>query len=301
MNQPNRREVLKWSALLAGTSILPRNLFAAADENKSRPRKVLFFTKSSDFEHDVIKRNGEKLGFAERKLIELGKQHDLDITASKDGQLFEPGKLAELDAIVFYTTGDLTTNGKDKNPPMSAEGKQALLDAVRNGVGFVGIHCASDTFHSRSDRELDPYIQMLGGEFIIHGKQQDSTTRVADPKFPGVPDQKDFTLHEEWYALKNFAEDLHVILLQDTTGMVGDMYQRPPYPSTWARRHGNGRVFYTSMGHREDVWTNPIFQNLLLSGVAWSMGAIDAEVTPNLNSVAPGARKIPTLKPTTTR
>jgi type 1 glutamine amidotransferase len=295
VNQPNRREVLKWSALLAGASVLPRNLFAAADDAKLRPRKVLFFTKSSDFEHDVIKRKGETLGFAEGKLIDLGKQHNLDITASKDGQLFEPGKLAELDAIVFYTTGDLTTNGKDKNPPMSAEGKQALLDAVRNGVGFVGIHCASDTFHSRSDRELDPYIQMLGGEFIIHGKQQDATTRIADAKFPGVPEQNNFTLHEEWYALKNFADDLHVILLQDTAGMLGDMYQRPPYPSTWARRHGNGRVFYTSMGHREDVWTNPIFQNLLMSGIAWSMGAIDADVTPNLKDAVPGARDIPSL------
>ena len=45
--------------------------------------------------------------------------------------------------------------------------------------------------------------------------------------------------------------------------MKGEDYQRPNFPATWARMHGKGRVFYTSMGHREDVWTNPIFQNLL--------------------------------------
>ena len=289
VNQPNRREVLKWSALLAGTSILPRNLFAAADENKSRPRKVLFFTKSSDFEHDVIKRNGEKLGFAERKLIELGKQHDLDITASKDGQLFEPGKLAELDAIVFYTTGDLTTNGKDKNPPMSAEGKQALLDAVRNGVGFVGIHCASDTFHSRSDRELDPYIQMLGGEFIVHGKQQDATLKCIDPKFPAASAFADARFTEEWYSLKNFASDLHVILAQDCTGMDGWMYQRPMYPETWARMHGDGRVFFTSMGHREDIWKRDDFVALVVAALNWTSRRAEADVSPNISSATPEA------------
>ena len=71
--------------------------------------------------------------------------------------------------------------------------------------------------------------------------------------------------------------------------MEGPMYQRPPYPATWARKHGQGRVFYTSMGHREDVWTNPIFQDVLTGGVAWALGDVKADVTPNLEQVAPGA------------
>ena len=71
--------------------------------------------------------------------------------------------------------------------------------------------------------------------------------------------------------------------------MEGPMYQRPPYPATWARSHGKGRVFYTSMGHREDVWTNPIFQDILVGGIKWALGEVNAETAPNLKQVAPEA------------
>ena len=51
--------------------------------------------------------------------------------------------------------------------------------------------------------------------------------------------------------------------------------------------HGKGRVFYTSMGHREDVWTSPVFQNILIGGIAWALGDAKADATPNLAQVAP--------------
>ncbi len=79
--------------------------------------------------------------------------------------------------------------------------------------------------------------------------------------------------------------------------MNGSDYQRPPYPATWARRHGRGRVFYTSMGHREDVWTNPIFQGVLLGGIAWSLRNVDADVTPNLEKATPGHAVLPPMPP----
>jgi type 1 glutamine amidotransferase len=130
---------------------------------------------------------------------------------------------------------------------------------------------------------------MLGGEFIIHGAQQDSTCHVIDTKFPGSP-EKDFTFKEEWYSLKNFAKDMHVILMQQTAGMKGAMYQRAPYPSTWAKMHGKGKVFYTSMGHREDVWKNPIFTDLLLGGISWTNGKAAAEIPGNLATAAPDVK-----------
>ncbi len=68
----------------------------------------------------------------------------------------------------------------------------------------------------------------------------------------------------------------------------------PPYPGTWARMHGQGRVFYTSMGHREDVWTNEeYFQPIVLGGLAWALGRVDADVTPNISKVTPGANVLP--------
>ena len=55
--------------------------------------------------------------------------------------------------------------------------------------------------------------------------------------------------------------------------------------------HGKGRVFYTSLGHREDVWSSQIFEQLLLGGLSWALGRLEADITPNLEQVAPQANE----------
>ncbi len=281
--------VAAWS--MAGTA----GMSNAAPQRNAR---VLFFTKSSGYEHAQIRRGKDgSLGPAERILIELGKKHGFDVHATKDGRVFD-GDLDQYDTFVFYTTGDLTQSGTDKQPPMTARGKKAFLEAIRAGKGFVGTHSASDTFHSSGPRnqnqtQRDPYIEMLGGEFVTHGRQQQATMRVVDGAFPGMERAgRSFTMREEWYALKNFAPDLHVLLVQETSTMQGKMYERPPYPATWARRHGKGRVFYTSMGHRADVWTNPLFQSIFVGGIRWACGLVEADVPPNLKRVCPHAEQL---------
>jgi type 1 glutamine amidotransferase len=278
----NRRQAL----LAAGASLLLPQALRAAQGGKAP--KVLFFTKSAGFQHSVITRKDDQLGHAERILTNLGKEHGFEVVCSKDGRLFDPDKIGQWDAFAFYTTGNLTEPGNDKQPPMSAEGKQALLDAVAGGKGFVGFHCATDSFHSRGN-EVDPYIKMIGGEFIVHGAQQVASFTVTNPSFPGASGfGKAFELNDEWYAQKNLADDLHVIIAHETKGMQGPMYQRPNFPMTWARKHDKGRVFYTSMGHREDVWENAKFQGLVIGGLMWATGRADADVTPNVSRVTPG-------------
>ena len=294
----DRRELILGTSAALGLNAMG----AGAQERK----KLLFFTKSAGFEHSVIKRNGDELGHAEKILTELGGKVGIDVTCTKDGRIFTREKLAAFDAFFFYTTGDLTQPGTDGNPPMSPEGKQAFLDLVKEGKGFIGAHSASDTFHTqpdppdRSNRYInhgdavDPYIAMLGGEFIRHGPQQKATMTVADTGFPGLSTAgAEFELMEEWYSLKEFAPNLHVILIQETKGMKGSDYERPPYPATWSRMHGKGRVFYTSMGHREDVWTLPLFQKLLMGGINWTLGRVSAGISPNLSRTCPDAMKLP--------
>ena len=117
--------------------------------------------------------------------------------------------------------------------------------------------------------------------------------KFVSSSFPGLSGLKDFTMHEEWYNLKNLAPDMHVILVQDTQSMRQDVYKNQPnYPMTWARRQGKGRVFYTSLGHREDVWTNPLFQRIALAGMNWAAGDVDAEVEPNLERACPGVEHV---------
>lgn len=301
-----RREMLLATGLTAlGLSQFPFGRAAAADKVK---RKLLMFTKSAGFEHSVAKRDGDKLSHNERIMTDLSRDHGFEVVCTKDGTVFD-SDLDQFDAFLFYTTGVLTEAGTDKSPPMSAKGKERLLAAVASGKGFLASHCGSDTFHSpghiagksrEEQAERDSYIAMLGGEFISHGPQQKAGQRIVDPKFPGFGDidsksivDGEFVVEDEWYSLKNFPDDLHVILAMDTQGMNGKDYQRPPYPSTWARRHGKGRVFYTSMGHREDVWTNANFQRMLLGGLAWAFGDVAYDVPSNIKEATPGAHVMP--------
>jgi type 1 glutamine amidotransferase len=287
----SRREILLASgAAWLGAGVLGRALGASQRSSK----KVLFFTKSSGFPHSVVTRENGHLALAERTLTETGKEHGFEVVASKDGRLFEPDKIGDWDAFAFYTTGNLNVPGTDKSPPISADGEKALYDAIRGGKGFVSMHSATDSFGHHPPRNKgaeDPFVQMIGGEFVSHGPQQKVTIEVVDPHFPGLDkgfgESGQFTLNDEWYALKNMPEDLHVIMVQITNGMQGRMYHRPNYPMTWARSFGKGRVFYTSMGHREDVWENPKYQGLLIGALAWATGKVDANIEPNIKHVTP--------------
>ena len=296
----DRRQWLQQSTLAALVLGTGRLMSAPAPADKRR--RLLMYTRSVSFQHSVVRRKGNDLSLAERIVSELGKKNNIDVVCEKDGRIFESEEFPKFDAFFFETQGNLLSEkSQDGSPPMSITGKKALLDAVAGGKGFVGSHCASDTFHSKGGPwqnqerdQVDPYIAMVGGEFIRHGEQQKAWMRVVDAAFPGIKGQKDFEMHEEWYSLKNFAPDLHVILVQDTQGMRNFDYARPKYPATWARQHHKGRVFFTSMGHREDVWESTIMQNLLTGALAWVLGRVEAEIKPNVNEVAPQASVLPT-------
>jgi type 1 glutamine amidotransferase len=287
-----RREMLlAGGAALLGMSAFP--LGKALANTMQSGRKILYFTRCAGFVHSVVDRKKDALSYSEKLMIEGGKKYGCEVVCSKDGRIFD-GDLDQYSAIVFYTSGDLTQPIKDRDePPMSKEGYKKLLDAIAAGKGFFGFHSANDSFHSTGDT-VSPYIKMIGGEFIVHGSQQVAPMKVVSPGFPGMQGLGDsFAFQEEWYTAKNFAKDLHVILVQDTTNMKDACYKRPPYPATWARMHGKGRVFYTSLGHREDVWTNPIFEQIVVGGMSWVMGLAEAEIAPNIDKVTPKANELP--------
>ena len=293
----SRRELLKQSAVTLSALLAAPSVVRSSNASYAANKKLLFFTKSSGFEHSVVKRKDSELAYAERIMIEMGKKHNIEVTCSKDGRIFDKD-YEQFDGYLFYTTTDLT-KGKETEPAMSVQGKENLLKAIEAGKGFAGSHCASDTFHSagkaaENQDAPDPYIRMIGGEFIRHGRQQEALMKLVSPSFPGAP-KEGFRMNEEWYSLKNFAKDMHVILVQETVGMVDADYKRPAYPATWARTQGKGRVFYTSMGHREDVWVNPIFENLLMGGLNWILGNVNAETPSNLATVCPQASTMPQL------
>lgn len=302
MTKVAERNLRTLAAVLAGLLALPLVLClraeptAAVDSPAAPPvnaaKKILFFSKCNEYEDDMVRRTGAGLSPAEAVLAELGKRNHLQFTFTKDGSVFTPENIAKYDAFCFFTSGDVTQPGGDGNPPMTAAGKAALLQAIAGGRGFIGIHSAANTFTS-GPQGVDPYIQMLGGELKVRVRGMEPAHQiVVDTNFPGmgaVPAA--FAPVEEWYALKNFSTNLHVLLVQDTGSMVRGEYYAPNYPSTWVQQYGQGRVFYTSMGHQREVWNSPVFEQMLAGGLKWVVRDVDADVTPNIDRVMPGTNQ----------
>ena len=288
-------------------------LLAATSSVSAETLKVLYFTKSSGYEHAVVRRGEQGApSYSENVLMSLAKDHDLEFTFSKDGSLISAEYLAQFDVVFFYTSGYLQRVGRDGNPPMSPQGKQDLLEWVAEGNGFMAVHAGGDSFHSfetmagnppqsarmnryRNNGEAsDSYIKMLGGEFINHGPQQVATARVVDPKFPGFGDIGEaLHIQEEWYSLKDFSPLDHVLLVMETEGMEGSDYDRPDFPLAWAKPYGRGRVWYNGMGHREDVWDSAAFQSMLVGAIEWAGKRVNADITPNIAEVTPGYQTMP--------
>ena len=86
MRQNRRQMLLASGAAMLGSALLGRS----HAEQKRTARRILFFTKSSGFQHSVITRKGGQPAHAERILTALGREHGYEVVASKDGRLFEP-------------------------------------------------------------------------------------------------------------------------------------------------------------------------------------------------------------------
>ncbi|HRI88784.1 MAG TPA: ThuA domain-containing protein [Candidatus Hydrogenedentes bacterium] len=251
--------------------------------------KAIFLSKSSGFEHSCIKWDENKVSHVDRILTKLAPQFGSEVLCTKDASLINAENLKNYKLVIFYTTLNLDEEGADKNPPMKPSGQAELIEWIKNGGGFVGFHCASDTFHTPDGGEVTPYIKMIGGEFRGHGKQFVGTVRVVDkahPTMANVPEE--WSINDEWYLFKNLNEkSIHVLATLDSAAEreVQEMYNIPNYPIIWCSELGKGRVFYNAMGHREDVWDSEIFQKSVVDAAKWAMGEGPANAAPNLEKV----------------
>jgi len=287
------------AAALAGAAFLSSG--AQAEENVL----VLFLSKSSGFEHSCIKQENGNPSHVDKVLEGISARMGAKVTSTKDASLINAENLKNYEVVIFYTTEDLSIEGSDKNPPMAKTGVEELLAWIRAGGGFLGYHCASDTFHRREPTPESPYLDMLGGEFINHGTQFLGNLKVVDqdhPTMANVP--QGWEIRDEWYVLTNYMKDkMHVLALLDPSGHLrtenpldeegkkrqADMYSMPSYPVIWCSTEGEGRVYYNAMGHREDVWDNPTFQQTVIDAIHWARGEGPADAEPNYSEVVPDA------------
>ncbi|HPO16801.1 MAG TPA: ThuA domain-containing protein [Candidatus Hydrogenedentes bacterium] len=271
---------------------------ASSCAHGQKPLNVLYLSKSTGYEHSVVKRHGDKLSHSEQILTEIVQKMGGTILCTKDAGLINAENLKKYNVVIFCTTGYLTELGTDGQPVMGPNGVTDLLEWIKAGNGFIGYHNANDSFHSK-ENEISPYVEMIGGEFETHGKQFNGTLKVVSKGHPAIASLQDGWSHQdEWYISKNLnKEKMHVLALLDPSSVYGDkeyeVYQRPCYPIIWCLAYGNGRVLYNALGHREDMWSNPDFQQLLRDNLSWANGNGELNADPNYDTVVPKAIEEP--------
>jgi uncharacterized protein len=175
--------------------------------------------------------------------------------------------LKNFDCVVFFTTGN----------PVNKEELVDLLDWVKAGGAFAGTHCATDTLYNTT------YGGLIGGYFDGHPWHQKVTLKVEKGDHPAAAGFKTGdVITDEIYQFKNWSrEDLDVLISIDNNSIDTTKGKRDDkdYAVSWTKTVGNGRVFYTSLGHRNEVWDDPRFQTHLIAGLKWAMAAKSEKTT----------------------
>ena len=258
---------------------------------QATPKKLLFLTHAALYKHT-------SLGPAEKAVTELGKTGGYEVTTVEgykqdskqlDFSFFTPEYLNQFDGVMMMTNGNL---------PMSDAQKKMLTDFVRGGKALIGAHCASLTFYNYPE-----FGEMLGGYFNRNLPQGTTAVlKVEDAKHPATkmlgtswplvdefyvfgtapwdaarPDDNIDVLFKNKIPMGFSRDKVHVLLSLDTERM--DMSRQPnlkrggDYPQAWTREYGKGRTFYTSLGHRDDIWSNDaVFRAHINGGIRWALG-----------------------------
>ena len=258
------------SALLAALGVA-----GLAQPANGAKKRVLVLGEEKGYRH-------ESVSHAMATIERMGRESGLwDTTIRTDTEVLTKKKLEynaknlnDFDAVVFYTGGTLE---------MTPEQKTDFLSFVRDdGKGFVGIHSATITFSEWPD-----YIDMIGGFYGEHPWGTfDAPVIVEDPAFPGMAQwPQAFTIRDEIYQVNRYSrEKLRVLMRLDPSklDLTNKNVHRKDgdFAVAWAKSYGNGRVFYSSLGHPVENWDRPDMQKMYFEAIRWALRLVDADITP---------------------
>jgi type 1 glutamine amidotransferase len=234
----------------------------------AEPKKLLVVTVTTGYRHGSIP-------VAEKVLGDLAKSSgDFTVDYVRQAEGGEVGKevrekmtlenLKKFDGVIFAnTTGDLPITDKD-----------GFMQWLKSGKAFVGMHAATDTFHG-----YRPYIDMIGAEFSHHPAITEVTCLSVDTNHPACKSlPKEWPVTDEIYLFQSYdPKKVHLLLKLDKDP---GSRQAGEFPISWSKEYGQGKVFYTELGHRDEVWMDPAYQKHLLGGIRWALGLEKATENP---------------------
>jgi type 1 glutamine amidotransferase len=253
-------------------------------EQQIHVKHLLVISQTKGWQHDSIPD-------AMVAIYEMGRESGLwDATLRTDVGLITKKKLERnaknldyFDALVFVsTTGELDLDDSQKQDMMSF-----IKD---DGKGFVGVHAALDTNYKWPE-----YGEMIGGWFDQHPWMTFNAPIInEDPTFPATQHfPKAFVKYDEIYQPKEWSrEKVNVLLSLDPAKLN---YSNNPrihrtdhdFAVAWAKMHGKGRVFYSTLGHTPEAWSDPDVRKMYFEAIKWVLGMTEGSTA---SHARPGAQ-----------
>ena len=151
---------------------------------------------------------------------------------------------------------------------ITREQERGLLDAIASGVGVAGWHgTMGDSFRNATE-----YQFMVGGQWVAHpGNIIEYSVHITNHDDPITAGLSDFTMHSEQYYM-HVDPSNEVLATTTFSGAHGSVpwIAGTVMPVVWKRRWGQGRVFYSSLGHVTADFEVPEAREIMRRGMHWA-------------------------------
>ena len=245
-------------------------LLGAPRPSTAEPRVLVYQRNGKGFVHD-------NLAASAAAIRQLGKQHGFDVDVSSNAAVFTEKALKQYRAVIFANSN---------NEAFDTVGQRGVFERfIRGGGGFMGIHSSTG-----SERQWNWFQRMQGAKFLRHSPMQSFTVRVVDPVHPATAHLAEtWTRTDECYFFTNLSPAVRVLLAADTNSLRDPKLATAPgqqvsgvFPLSWCQEVEGGRQFYTSLGHKIEHYSDPVFQQHLLGGIRWVLGETNLTANPRL-------------------
>ncbi len=220
--------------------------------------KVLNFQADNGFAHDS---KATALALVES----LGKKNGWEVTTTADAASLSKLDLKSFAVIVF------NNNCGNQGPIMSSEQQLALQKYVRQGGGFVGIHCAGAIWKEGGEFQAW-YEGLIGTRMVDHPAVQEALlhvenrTHIATGHLPA-----DWRIKDEWHRFaSNPREKVQVLISVDENSYQGKQKMGGDHPVVWCQEYDGGRAFFSTIGHTKEIYADANYQKLVEGAIVWA-------------------------------
>ncbi|QBA65486.1 ThuA domain-containing protein [Muriicola soli] len=217
--------------------------------------KILVFTKTQGYRHQAIEKGVSTLQ-------DLSKTNSFTIIQTENSEDFNRENLKKYTLVIFLSTTLDVLNELQQ---------QTFTEYINQGGNFMGVHAASDT-----EYDWPWYGNLVGAYFKSHPEQQQATIEVVDRSHLSTKHLNETWIHfDEWYNFKSINPDINVLMQVDESSYTGGE-NGERHPIAWYHEYEGGRSFYTGLGHTEEAYDDPDFQQHLLGGIFYCLGRDDS-------------------------